>query len=138
MKWLTLVFAFIFLLSGCRTTRMVSTEVRTHDTAFVYRDSIIYRLVKDSLSEREKTVIQTKHDTVNNVDTVFVTTERERVRIIQKQDTAYITKYVYRAKDGNETKEKTKGGDNLRTIVFFVSVIFFVIAVIGIARTKKQ
>lgn len=136
MKWLTFVFTFILLLSGCRTSKTATTEIRTHDTAFVYRDSIIYRLVKDSLSEREKTVIETKHDTINNVDTVFVTTEREKFRIIQKQDTAYITKYVYRSKSDGVSKNKVIK-KYYRNISLYIGIVFFIIALFSLIRKKK-
>ena len=131
------MLGFIFLLSGCRTKKMVETAYYVHDTVYVYRDSIVYRLIKDSLSEREKTVIQTKHDTVNNTDTVFVTTERERYRIIQKRDTAYLTRYVYQSKD-NETENRniaTKKKDYLKFVLF--GVIALLCLVIWRLRCNK-
>lgn len=135
MKLLTLAFVFILLLTGCRTTRTATTEIQVHDTAFVYRDSIIYHFVKDSLSEREKTTIETKHDTVNNVDTVYITTEREKFRIVQKRDTVFVTKYVYRSKNDKSTKEnaKTRKGHGW----LYAGIVFLIIALLCSIRGKK-
>lgn len=137
MKWLTLIFGFILLLTGCRTTKSVTTEIQVHDTAFVFRDSIIYHFVKDSLSEREKTTIQTKRDTINNIDTVFVTTEREKFRIVQKRDTVYMTKYVYRAKEDKSTEEKTKSKKSWGDGWFYAGAVFLLIGLLCSIRGKK-
>ena len=91
----------LLVLAGCRTQKVV--EVRTiHDSVFQTRDSIVTRYVQDSISEREKTVILTKHDT----DTVFVTREYYKDRWRVRTDT--IQKVVYKYKENTDTKEVKK------------------------------
>lgn len=113
---LFLAMLIVCLLAGCRTTRLAQTQI-VHDSVFQTRDSIVIRLVKDSVSEREKTIIQTKHDTISGTDTVFVirerVTDRWKIRIdtVQKvvymktkRDSIYIKQPVQKTK---EEKEKS-------------------------------
>ncbi len=95
----------LLMLAGCRTQKVV--EVRTiHDSIFQTRDSIVTRYVQDSISEREKTVILTKHDTITGTDTVFVTREYYKDRWRVRTDT--IQKVVYKYKENTDTKELKK------------------------------
>ena len=100
----------LLVLAGCRTQKVV--EVRTiHDSVFQTRDSIVIRLVKDSVSEREKTIIQTKHDTINGTDTVFVIRERITDRWKVRIDTVQKVVYMKTKRDSiyiKQPAQKTK------------------------------
>lgn len=107
---LFLAMLAVCLLAGCRTTRLAQTQI-VHDSVFQTRDSIVIRLVKDSVSEREKTTIQTKHDTINGTDTVFVIRERVTDRWKVRTDTVQKVVYVKTARDSIYIKQpvqKTK------------------------------
>ncbi|MDU7314126.1 MAG: hypothetical protein E7L36_00250 [Prevotella bivia] len=107
---LFLAMLAVCLLAGCRTTRLAQTQI-VHDSVFQTRDSIVIRLVKDSVSEREKTTIQTKHDTINGTDTVFVIRERIIDRWKIRTDTVQKVVYVKTARDSIYIKQpvqKTK------------------------------
>ncbi len=95
----------LLMFVGCRTQKVV--EVRTiHDSIFQTRDSIVTRYVQDSISEREKTVILTKHDTIKGTDTVFVTHEYYKDRWRVRTDT--IQKVVYKYKENTDIKDVKK------------------------------
>ena len=64
----------VCLLADCWTTKLAQTQI-VHDSFFRCDTVQSVRLGKDSVSEREKTTIQAKHDTVNGTDTVFVIRE---------------------------------------------------------------
>lgn len=107
---LFIVMLAVCLLAGCRTTRLAQMQI-VHDSVFQTRDSIVIRLVKDSVSEREKTTIQTKHDTINGTDTVFVIRERIIDRWKIRTDTVQKVVYVKTARDSIYIKQpvqKTK------------------------------
>lgn len=93
----------VLLLTGCRTQTIVETKI-VRDSVFQTRDSIVYRLIKDSVSEREKIVILTKRDTIKGVDSVFVTKERYIDRWKIRTDTIQKKVYISQSKD-----EKVKG-----------------------------
>lgn len=100
----------VCLLAGCRTTKLVQTQI-VHDSVFQTRDSIVIRLVKDSVSEREKTTIQTRHDTINGTDTVFVIRERVTDRWKVRTDTVQKVVYIKTARDSiyiRQPAQKTK------------------------------
>lgn len=107
---LFIVMLAVCLLAGCRTTRLAQTQI-VHDSVFQTRDSIVIRMMKDSVSEREKTTIQTKHDTINGTDTVFVIRERIIDRWKIRTDTVQKVVYVKTARDSIYIKQpvqKTK------------------------------
>ena len=124
----------LLVLAGCRTQKVV--EVRTiHDSIFQTRDSIVTRYVQDSISEREKTVILTKHDTITGTDTVFVTREyykdRWRVRIDTIQKVVYINKQSTSTKEvkGKPLKKKTKRWSMAKKsfVVFAITSVIWII-----------
>ena len=134
MKWLLMVCAALLLMTGCSTHKeMVRESSIVHDTLVVHRDSFIYRSLMDSTWEKEKVVIETRHDTINHVDSIFVTTTKEKNHIIQKTDTVYVTKYKYRSVDDmKDSRKEVKEEKKSRfpwgwLITFVVCVIIFLI-----------
>lgn len=120
----------VCLLSGCRTTKLAQTQI-VHDSVFQTRDSIVIRLVKDSVSEREKTTIQTKHDTINGTDTVFVIRERVTDRWKVRIDTVQKVVYVKTARDSIYIKQpvqkKEEKEKSLSKKIFIASLIIWLI-----------
>ena len=121
----------VCLLSGCRTTKLAQAQI-VHDSVFQTRDSIVVRLVKDSVSEREKTTIQTKHDTINGTDTVFVIRERVTDRWKVRIDTVQRVVFVKTARDSiyikqpvQKTKEEKE--KSLSKKIFIASLIIWLI-----------
>ena len=107
MKWLLMVCAALLLVTGCSThEEMVRESSIVHDTLIVHRDSFVYRASLDSVSEKERVVIETRRDTINHVDSVFITTTKERNHIIQKTDTVYLVKDKYRSLDDMKDSKK--------------------------------
>ena len=107
MKWLLMVCAALLLVTGCSTHKeMVRESSIVHDTLIVHRDSFVYRASLDSVSEKERVVIETIRDTINHVDSVFITTTKERNHIIQKTDTVYLVKDKYRSLDDMKDSKK--------------------------------
>lgn len=117
------------MLVGCRTQKVV--EVRTiHDSIFQTCDSIVTRYVQDSISEREKTVILTKHDTITGTDTVFVTREYYKDRWRVHTDT--IQKVVYKYKENTDTKEVKKAPKEKKKW-YQKKITFVTFAIAGVA-----
>lgn len=110
MKWLLMICAALLLMTGCSTHKeMVKESSIVHDTLIIHRDSFVYRALMDSTWEKEKVVIETRRDTINHVDSVFVTTTKEKNHIIQKTDTVYLTRFKYRSLDDmNDSKKEVK------------------------------
>lgn len=107
MKWLLMVCAALLLMTGCSTHKEMTKESSiVRDTLVVHRDSFIYRAVLDSVWENERVVIETRHDTINHVDSIFVTTTKEKNHIIQKTDTVYLVKDKYRSLDDMKDSKK--------------------------------
>lgn len=107
MKWLLMVCSALLLVTGCSTHKeMVRESSIVHDTLIVHRDSFVYRASLDSVSEKERVVIETRRDTINHVDSVFITTTKERNHIIQKTDTVYLVKDKYRSLDDMKDSKK--------------------------------
>lgn len=123
---LFLAMLVVCLLAGCRTTRLAQTQI-VHDSVFQTRDSIVIRLVKDSVSEREKTTIQTKHDTINGTDTVFVIRERVIDRWKIRNDTVQKVVYMKTKRDSiyiKQPAQKTKiEKEKLLSLKIFVACL---------------
>lgn len=123
---LFLAMLVVCLLAGCRTTRLAQTQI-VHDSVFQTRDSIVIRLVKDSVSEREKTIIQTKHDTINGTDTVFVIRERITDRWKVRIDTVQKVVYMKTKRDSiyiKQPAQKTKiEKEKLLSLKIFVACL---------------
>lgn len=105
-KIFAIMAMYVLLLTGCRTQTIVETKI-VRDSVFQTRDSIVYRLIKDSVSEREKIVILTKRDTIKGVDSVFVTKERYIDRWKIRTDTIQKKVYIRQSKD-ERFKEEAK------------------------------
>lgn len=133
MKWLLMVCAALMLVTGCSTHKeMVRESSIVHDTLIVHRDSFVYRASLDSVSEKERVVIETRRDTINHVDSVFITTTKERNHIIQKTDTVYLVKDKYRSLDDMKDSKKEVKKEKRRfplgwLIIGVVCVVIFLI-----------
>lgn len=130
----------VCLLAGCRSTKVAQTQI-VHDSVFQTRDSIVVRLIKDSVSEREKTTIQTKHDTINGTDTVFVIRERVIDRWRVRADTVQKVVYVKTARDSiyikqpvQKTKEEKE--KSLSKKIFIASLIIWIIGFVYLRLRK--
>lgn len=130
----------VCLLSGCRTTKLAQTQI-VHDSVFQKRDSIVVRLIKDSVSEREKTTIQTKHDTINGIDTVYVIQERVIDRWRVRADTVQKVVYIKAARDSiyikqpvQKTKEEKE--KSLSKKIFIASIIIWIIGFVYLRLRK--
>ncbi len=122
----------LLVLAGCRTQKVV--EIRTiHDSIFQTRDSIVTRYVQDSISEREKTVILTKHDTITGTDTVFVTREYYKDRWRVRTDTLKKVVYVKATRDSIYIKkpaQKTKI-EKEKSLSLKIFVVCLVLLILG-------
>lgn len=120
MRWAGILIV-VLLLTGCRTRQMIVERTQyVHDTAFVSRDSVVYRLVRDSVTEREKTALFVKNDTVYSV------TDRWHTRVVSNTDTVQVVKYVYRVQDETKTetvKEQKKETHRARWLWAVVGVL---------------
>lgn len=130
----------VCLLAGCRTTKLAQTQI-VHDSVFQTRDSIVVRLIKDSVSEREKTTIQTKHDTINGADTVFVIRERIIDRWKVRADTVQKVVYIKTARDSiyiKQPMQKTKEEKekSLSKKIFIASLIIWSIVFLYLRLRK--
>lgn len=131
-------------LIGCRTKQNVIEVEKTHivhDTAFYDRGSVVYKLQRDSVSEKEKTTILTKHDSVSGKDTVFCFREKWYTRYRTDHDTVRVVdcKYIVK-RDSAISKEiskpptpKTHSGLNL-----FIAVICVFLCVLILRYGKYR
>lgn len=110
LLWGILACILISMLTGCRSAKEVErfeTKI-VHDSVYLHRDSIVYRFVKDSVSQSEKTTILTKHDTITGRDTVFSTKVLEKTKYTILRDTINTIVYNYIEKKAEDKKEVTK------------------------------
>ena len=122
---------------SCVTHKAVEKEKEIiHDTLIVHRDSFVYRALLDSVWEHESIVIETKHDTINNVDTVFVTTTKLKNHIIQKTDTVYKKQFVRYTKKCDKNKV-SKTSSNKISFPWWL-VIVLLVGGITILTIKKD
>jgi hypothetical protein len=136
---IALLMCAIVSFTGCRSQKFMETTHIVHDSVYLKRDSIVIRFVKDSVSEREKTTIQTKHDSITGRDTVFVQTDRIVERWKLRVDTVSRLVYVDKNKTTEDTKKKeTKktGAFDTEGLIFFVLLVVWLIGFIYI-RLKK-
>ena len=129
-KILLLLFFLLLSLAGCRTTKLAQKQI-VHDSVFQTRDSIVIRLIKDSVSEREKTIIHTKHDTINGTDTVFVIRERVKDRWKLRTDTVQKVVYAKTSRDSSyikqpEQKTKEEKEKSLSKKLFFCALVAWI------------
>ena len=97
------VSAFLMILAGCKSTKEMVQDVRiVHDSVFVARDSVVYKLVKDSVIEREQTT------SMANGDTVIIYRLREVERWKVRADTVKLVEYVEMKSDSTSHREAVK------------------------------
>lgn len=130
-KIILAIMAMCVLLTGCRTQTIIETKI-VRDSIFQTRDSIVYRLIKDSVSEREKTVILTKRDTIKGIDSVFVTKERYVDRWKIRTDTIQRKVYIKMSKD-EKVKDEIKPKSKLWTEKLLSKRFFLICAMVWAA-----
>ena len=103
-----ILLLLIFALSGCRTHRIVEKQI-LHDSIYITKDNVIYKYEKDSVQEKEKVHIYTKHDTLLNTDSVFIVREKFVNRWKIRTDTITKVAYIYKGSKASTEKEEKKG-----------------------------
>lgn len=104
-----ILLLLIFALSGCRTHRIVEKQI-LHDSIYITKDNVIYKYEKDSVQEKEKVHIYTKHDTLLNTDSVFIVREKFVNRWKIRTDTITKVTYIYKGSKASTEKEKKGTG----------------------------
>lgn len=104
-----ILLLLIFALSGCRTHRIVEKQI-LHDSIYITKDNVIYKYEKDSVQEKEKVHIYTKHDTLLNTDSVFIVREKFVNRWKIRTDTITKVAYIYKGSKASTEKEKKGTG----------------------------
>ena len=112
----TLIFA---ALAGCGTKRLVEAHI-LRDSVYLYRDSVVLRYVKDSVTEREKTTITTKRGELSGIDTVFVVREVWRDRWRTRADTMQKIVWRDRWRTKIDTREVTKTRSGIGDALMFI------------------
>ena len=125
------------LLVGCRATKLVQTQI-VHDSVYKTRDSIVVRLIKDSVSERETTTIQTKHDTINGTDTVFVIRERVVDRWRVRTDTLKKVTYVKAARDSIYIKQPAQKIEKEKSLPLKIFVACLILWILGFVYIRLR
>ena len=109
----TIIFA---ALAGCGTKRLVEAHI-LRDSVYLYRDSVVLRYVKDSITEREKTTISTKRNELTGQDTIFVVREVWRDRWRMRADTIRKVEWRDRWRTKIDTREVTRTRGACATIL---------------------
>ena len=104
-----ILLLLVFALSGCRTHRIVEKQI-LHDSIYITKDNVIYKYEKDSVQEKEKVHIYTKHDTLLNTDSVFIVREKFVNRWKIRTDTITKVAYIYKGSKASTEKEKKGTG----------------------------
>lgn len=139
-----LYFVLLFLilaLSGCRTHRIVEKQI-LHDSIYITKDNVIYKYEKDSVQEKEKVHIYTKHDTLLNTDSVFVVREKFVNRWKIRTDTITKVAYIYKGSKASTEKEK-KGTGLLEKYTFNfwktakIILVLFIISIVVLRNIDK-
>lgn len=112
----TIIFA---ALAGCGTKRLVEAHI-LRDSVYLYRDSVVLRYVKDSVTEREKTTITTKRGELSGIDTVFVVREVWRDRWRTRADTMQKIVWRDRWRTKIDTREVTKTRSGIGDALMFI------------------
>ena len=110
------VFATLSIVS-CRTQRVVEKQI-FHDSIYITKDNVIYKFEKDSVQEKEKVHIYTKHDTLLNTDSVFIVREKFVNRWKIRTDTITKVAYIYKGSKASTEKEEKKGTGLLEKYTF--------------------
>lgn len=90
------------------------------DSVYLYRDSVVLRYVKDSVTEREKTTITTKRGELSGIDTVFVVREVWRDRWRTRADTMQKIVWRDRWRTKIDTREVTKTRSGIGDALMFI------------------
>jgi hypothetical protein len=112
----TIIFA---ALAGCGTKRLVEAHI-LRDSVYLYRDSVILRYVKDSITEREKTTISTKRNELTGQDTIFVVREVWRDRWRMRADTIRKVEWRDRWRTKIDTREVTRTRSGIGDALMFI------------------
>ena len=112
-----ILLLLIFALSGCRTHRIVEKQI-LHDSIYITKDNVIYKFEKDSVQEKEKVHIYTRHDTLLNTDSVFIVREKFVNRWKIRTDTITKVAYIYKGSKASTEKEEKKGTGLLEKYTF--------------------
>ena len=134
------VFLFIVIILsfvGCRTQRILEKQV-LHDSIYITKDRLIYKYVKDSVTEKEKISVYTKRDTLRKIDSVFVVKEKIRERWRLHTDTIAKTIYVYKDK-GRITSKEVKTEETIFTTLFkhikFLVLVMVIVFLFVVCRS---
>lgn len=134
------VFLFIVIILsfvGCRTQRMLEKQV-LHDSIYITKDRLIYKYVKDSVTEKEKISVYTKRDTLRKIDSVFVIKEKIREHWRTHTDTIAKMIYVYKDKDRITSKE-VKTEETIFTTLFkhikFLVLVMVIVFLFVVCRS---
>lgn len=140
MNKIVKVFLFIVIILsfvGCRTQRMLEKQV-LHDSIYITKDRLIYKYVKDSVTEKEKISVYTKRDTLRKIDSVFVVKEKIRERWRTHTDTIARTIYIYKDK-GRITSKEVKTEETIFTTLFkhikFLVLVMVIVFLFVVCRS---
>ena len=139
--YLILVVFTTLSIVSCRTQRIVEKQI-FHDSIYITKDNVIYKFEKDSVQEKEKVHIYTKHDTILNIDSVFVVKEKFVNRWKIRTDT--ITKVMYVSKTKTASTDKEKRGVGLLQKYTFnfwkiakITLVLFILSIIVLRNIDK-
>lgn len=110
------------ILTGCGTKRLVEAHI-LRDSVYFYRDSVVLRYVKDSVTEREKTTISTRRNELTGQDTVFVVREVWRDRWRMRADTIRKVEWRDRWRTKIDTREVTRMYNGWRYMALFFLIL---------------
>ena len=96
------IFGWLMLLVGCKSKESVVQTQIVHDSVFVARDSVVYRLVKDSVIERQQTT------STANGDTIFIDRLREVERWKIRTDTVKLVQYLKEKSDSTSQRDAVR------------------------------
>lgn len=135
------ILILVSFLGGCGTTKKVVEAQIVHDSVVHYRDRVVYKFVKDSVSERQKTSTYVKHDTLHNTDTVYVHSEKVVERWRNRVDTVYKTEYLRAKSDSTivrqpAVKKKVKMSTAEKAWLIFAAL--FVVWLIGFIYIRSR
>ena len=101
-----------------------------HDSIYITKDRLIYKYVKDSVTEKEKISVYTKRDTLRKIDSVFIVKEKIRERWRLHTDTIAKTIYIYKNK-GRITSKEVKTEETIFTTLFkHIKVLVLVMVIV--------
>lgn len=103
-------FGWLMMLAGCKSKESIVQAQIIHDSVFVARDSVVYRLVKDSVVERQQTT------STANGDTIYIDRLREVERWKIRTDTIRLVQYLKEKSDSTRHDEvvRTEQRQNIR------------------------